>query len=67
MDAPIQILLGEVSVPQSIQYCSPLPCCCKPQELIWVSTPRLAAEISVLVFVIAAYSGGRLKDTSMPA
>jgi len=32
------------------------------QELIWVTLPKLSQSIAVLVFVVAAYSGGLLKD-----
>mmetsp|Transcript_6693 Transcript_6693/g.16363 ORF Transcript_6693/g.16363 Transcript_6693/m.16363 type:complete len:434 (-) Transcript_6693:59-1360(-) len=34
------------------------------QELIWVNMRKLPPNVSVLVFVIAAYSGGHLKDVS---
>lgn len=34
------------------------------QELIWVNFQRVPPNISVLIFVIAAYSGGYLKDVA---
>lgn len=34
------------------------------QEMIWVSMRKLPAQVSVLLFVIAAYSGGQLQDVS---
>eukprot|EP00931_Biecheleriopsis_adriatica_P087019 TRINITY_DN61541_c0_g1_i1.p1 TRINITY_DN61541_c0_g1~~TRINITY_DN61541_c0_g1_i1.p1 ORF type:complete len:428 (+),score=83.71 TRINITY_DN61541_c0_g1_i1:64-1347(+) len=32
------------------------------QEMVWVNLNKLKPEVSVLVFVVAAYSGGYLKD-----
>jgi len=32
------------------------------QELVWVTLPKLPQTVVVLVFVVAAYSGGLLKD-----
>lgn len=32
------------------------------QEMVWVHMTKLPPQVSVLVFVIAAYSGGQLKD-----
>uniref|UniRef100_A0A7S4PTF7 TerD domain-containing protein n=1 Tax=Alexandrium monilatum TaxID=311494 RepID=A0A7S4PTF7_9DINO len=32
------------------------------QELIWVTLPKLSQSIAALVFVVAAYSGGFLRD-----
>jgi tellurium resistance protein TerZ len=37
----------------------------KPQnidEMVWVNFPRLASNVEVLVFVVAAYAGGALRD-----
>jgi len=34
------------------------------QEMIWVSIRKLQAQVSVLLFVIAAYAGGQLQDVS---
>lgn len=34
------------------------------QEMVWVHMQKLPADVAVLVFVIAAYSGGYLKDVS---
>lgn len=34
------------------------------QELVWVNLNKLPANVSVLIFVVAAYSGGFLKDVS---
>merc|ERR1719203_66129 len=33
-------------------------------EVIWVNFKRLPANVSVLVFVVAAYSGGSLMDVA---
>ncbi|CAK8985367.1 unnamed protein product [Durusdinium trenchii] len=32
------------------------------QELVWVNLNKLPANVSVLIFVVAAYSGGFLED-----
>lgn len=34
------------------------------QELVWVNLRRLAENVKLLVFVVAAYSGGALKDVA---
>mmetsp|Transcript_69442 Transcript_69442/g.131001 ORF Transcript_69442/g.131001 Transcript_69442/m.131001 type:complete len:433 (-) Transcript_69442:47-1345(-) len=34
------------------------------QEMIWVTMRKLQAQVSVLLFVIAAYAGGQLQDVS---
>lgn len=34
------------------------------QELVWVTIPKLSANAAVLIFVVAAYSGGYLKDVA---
>mgnify|MGYP002804278376 FL=1 len=34
------------------------------QELVWVNINKLPANVSVLIFVVAAYSGGFLKDVN---
>jgi len=34
------------------------------QELVWVTIPKLSDSVSLLVFVVAAYSGGYLRDVS---
>jgi tellurium resistance protein TerZ len=34
------------------------------EELIWVNTQKLSSNVNLLVFVVAAYSGGYLKDVA---
>lgn len=34
------------------------------EEMVWVNTQKLRSEVSLLVFVVAAYSGGYLKDVA---
>eukprot|EP00929_Paragymnodinium_shiwhaense_P033288 TRINITY_DN18304_c0_g1_i1.p1 TRINITY_DN18304_c0_g1~~TRINITY_DN18304_c0_g1_i1.p1 ORF type:complete len:426 (+),score=102.53 TRINITY_DN18304_c0_g1_i1:83-1360(+) len=34
------------------------------QELVWASLNRLPESVAVLIFVVAAYAGGKLKDVS---
>jgi tellurium resistance protein TerZ len=34
------------------------------EEMVWVNMQKLAANVSLLVFVVAAYSGGFLKDVA---
>jgi tellurium resistance protein TerZ len=34
------------------------------EEMIWVNTQRLSSNVNLLVFVVAAYSGGYLKDVA---
>jgi len=34
------------------------------QELVWVTIPKLGSNVAVLIFVIAAYSGGYLRDVA---
>jgi tellurium resistance protein TerZ len=34
------------------------------EEMVWVNMQKLPSEVSVLVFVVAAYSGGYLKDVA---
>jgi len=33
-------------------------------EMVWVNTRKLQQDVSLLVFVVAAYSGGQLKDVA---
>lgn len=32
------------------------------EEMVWVNVRKLPADVSLLIFVVAAYSGGRLQD-----
>merc|ERR1719401_2028756 len=34
------------------------------QELVWVNLRKVPKEVKLLIFVVAAYAGGQLKDVS---
>merc|ERR1719433_1284892 len=36
----------------------------KIEEMVWVNLQRMPANVGVLVFVVAAYAGGFLRDVS---